>query len=56
MADDEHIFAVAVVLEEFLEVFKGGRGGECVGVQDLGFVAGFSAYQRCGLEGAFERA
>ena len=42
--------------EKLLEVFEGGVGGERSGVQDLGFVAGFGADERCGLEAALERA
>ncbi len=43
-------------LEELLEVFEGGFGGERVGGQDLGFVAGLGADERGGLEAALEGA
>ena len=43
-------------LEEFLELFEGGVGGEGVGVEDVGLVAGLGADQRGGLQAALERA
>src|SRR5207302_4586670 len=56
VADEEEVLTFGALAEELLEVFEGGGGGECGGVQDLGFVAGLGADQRCGLEGAFEGA
>ncbi len=56
MAYDEEIFGVGAVLQEFVEVLEGGGGGEGVGVEDLGFVAGLGADEGGGLEAALERA
>ena len=56
MANDEKIFALGALVEQLLEVFEGGFGGERGGVQDLGFVAGLGPDERGGLEAAFEGA
>ncbi len=56
MADDEDVLVAAALVEEFLEVLQGGFGGEAVGEQDLGFVAGLGADEGGGLQAAFERA
>jgi hypothetical protein len=56
VADDEEVLAFGALAEELLEVFEGSFGGERGGVHDLGFVAGFSADERGGLETALERA
>jgi len=56
MADDEKIFGVGVGADELLELGEGGFGGEGVGDEDGGFVAGLGADEGGGLEGAFEGA
>lgn len=56
MAYDEEIFGVGTVLQEFVEVLEGGGGGEGVGVQDLGFIAGLGADKGGGLEASLEGA
>ena len=56
MAYYEDVFVASGFVEELLEVLLGGLGGEGVGEQDLGFVAGFGAYERGGLEAALEGA
>jgi hypothetical protein len=56
VADEEEVFAIGALAEELLEVFESGFGGERGGVEDLGFVAGLGAYERGGLEAAFEGA
>lgn len=56
MADNEQVFLVCVVAQEFLEVFEGGAGSEGGGRKDLGFVACLGAYEGGGLEAALERA
>ena len=56
MAYDEEVFGVGAVVQEFVEVLEGGGGGEGVGVEDLGLVAGLGSDQGGGLEGALERA
>lgn len=56
MADYEDVFVAADFVEEFLEVLFGGLGGECVGEQDLGLVAGLGADEGGGLEAALEGA
>ncbi len=47
---------VAVLLEEFLEVFEGGGGGQAGGLQDGRLVAGLGADEGGGLEAALEGA
>ena len=54
VADDEKIFAFGALAEHLLEVFEGALGGERVGVHDRGFVAGFGADERGGLEATLE--
>ena len=56
VADDQQVLALGALVEELLEVFEGGVGGEGGGVQDLGFVAGLGADEGGGLEAALERA
>jgi hypothetical protein len=56
VADNEEILGVGAVLEEFLEIFVGGGGGEPVGLEYFGFVAGLGADKRRGLEAALEGA
>jgi hypothetical protein len=56
VADDEEVLGVGAVPEELLEVLEGGGGGESVGLEDLGLVAGLGADERGGLEAAFEWA
>jgi len=55
MADYEDVLVASGFVEELLEVLLGGLGGEGVGEEDLGLVAGFGAYEGCGLEAALER-
>jgi hypothetical protein len=49
MAYDEEIFLFGIVAQEFLEVFVGCAGGQRGGAEDLGLVAGLSAYEGGGL-------
>jgi hypothetical protein len=56
MAYYEEVFVASGFIEELLEVLLGGLGGEGVGEQDLGLIAGLGAYERGGLEAAFEGA
>ena len=56
MSDYEDVFGASGFVEKLLEVLLGGLGGEGVGEQDLGFVAGFGAYEGGGLEAALEGA
>jgi hypothetical protein len=56
VADDQKVFAIGTVVQERLELSEGGGGGEGVGVQNLGLVAGLGADEGGGLEAAFERA
>ena len=56
VADYEKIFVVGILLKELLKVLEGGRRSERGGVLNLGFIAGFGADERRGLEAAFERA
>ena len=43
-------------MKKFLKILEGGRWSERGGVLNPGLVAGFGAYERRGLEAAFERA
>ncbi len=56
VADDENVLVAAALVEELLKVLEGGFGGEAVGEQNLGLVAGLGAYEGGGLEAAFEGA
>ncbi len=56
MAYYEEVFVAAALEEELLEVLLGGLGGEGVGEQDLGLVAGLGADEGGGLEAALEGA
>jgi len=52
----EDVFTTLALLKQLLEVAEGGFGGERVGVEDLGLVAGLGADEGGGLEAAFEWA
>jgi hypothetical protein len=56
VADEEEVLTFGALAEKLLEVFESGVGGECGGVQDLGFVASLGADERRGLEAALEGA
>jgi len=56
VANDKDVFAVAKLVNEMLEVVKGGFGGKRTGEQNLGFVASFGADERSGLHASFEIA
>jgi hypothetical protein len=56
VADEQQVLNIAVVFDEFVEVFEGAGGGEGVGVEDLGFVAGLVGNEGGGLEAALEWA
>ena len=56
MAHYEDVFVTSGFVEELLEVLLGGLGGEGVGEEDLGFVAGFGADEGGGLKAALEGA
>jgi hypothetical protein len=56
MAYYEEVFVASGFVEELLEVLLGGLGGEGVGEQDLGLVAGFGADEGGCLEAALEGA
>jgi hypothetical protein len=56
MADEEQVLVVGALFQELVEVLKGGFGGEAIGVEDLGFVAGLGTDEGCGLKAALEGA
>jgi hypothetical protein len=56
MAYYEDVLVASGFVEKFLKILLGGFGGEGVGEQDLGLIAGFGAYERGGLEAALEGA
>jgi hypothetical protein len=56
VADDEEVFSLGALVEKTLELFKCALRGERGGVENLGFVAGFGADERGGLEATLERA
>ena len=56
VADDQHVFALGVVMQQALELLEGGGGGERVGLQNGRLVAGLGADEGGGLQAALERA
>ena len=56
MADHQHVLAVGDFAKELLEVFDGGRWGECFGLLDRSLITGFGADHGGGLERTLEWA
>jgi len=56
VADDEEVFIGGAFAQQALELREGGGGGESVGDEDFGFVAGLGADQLGGLQAALEWA
>lgn len=56
MAYDEEVLVAAALVEKLLEVLQRGLGGEAIGEQNLGLVAGLGADEGGGLEATLERA
>ena len=56
MADDEDVFVLGALAQQALELGERGGGGERVGDEDLGLVAGLGADELRGLQAAFEGA
>jgi hypothetical protein len=56
VADDQYVFMLTAFLEECVEVFEGGFGGEGLGEQNVGVVAHLVGDERGGLEASLEGA
>ena len=56
VANDKHVFAVAKLVNEMLEVVQAGFRGKCTGEQDLGLVTSLRADEGGGLHASLEIA
>jgi hypothetical protein len=56
VAYDKQVLVASALEEKLLKVAEGSFGGEGIREQDLRFIPGFCADERCGLETALEGA